>query len=78
MEEVRDESKADTYIAVHILDEYADEAKKALAGLAKYGGTFSEYPLSTLTKRWTQIRELVKEAYDNSIHVWTSEASEGL
>lgn len=74
MEEEKDESKADGYITVRILNGYADEARKALAGLAKYGTSFPEYPRSTLTKRWTQIEELVKGAYDNSINVWTREA----
>ena len=77
MEEERDESKADAYIAMQILNGYADEAKKALAGFAKYGSAFPEYPRSTLTKRWTQIGELVKEAYCNSINVWTREALDG-
>lgn len=74
MEEKRDESKADAYITVRILNRYADEARKALAGLAKYGTSFPEYTRSTLTKRWTQIEELVKEAYGNSINVGTREA----
>ncbi|SLM38471.1 SET domain [Lasallia pustulata] len=74
MEEMRDESKADYFIAVRVLDGYADEATKALAGFAKYGSAFPEYPRSTLKKRWMQIAELVKEAYDNSINDLTREA----
>lgn len=70
----RDESKADAYITTRILNQYADEARKALARLAQYATSFPEYHRSILTKRWTQIEELVKEAYDNSINVWTREA----
>lgn len=74
MEEERDESKADAYITVRILHGYAEEAKKALAGFSKYGSAFPEYPRSTLIKRWTQVSDLVKEAYESSINIWTREA----
>ena len=70
-EEARDSSRADAFIAVNVLRTYKGDAMRALEALATIEDRDLESQKEILVKRWTQIRDIIEKAEENSIGPWT-------
>ena len=66
-----DESNADSFIAVHILQVYYDTSKIAIKHLRENGDTFPAVARATLIERWKQIQRLIQEAFLNGVNEYT-------
>ena len=63
-----EESKADSFIALQILQVYNEEATNAIKHLEEHEDAFPAGIRAMLTRRWRQIRQLIQEAFRNGIN----------
>jgi len=67
----RDESRADSFICVKILQPYYEDAKSASEQLEKIGDRMPREIRQTLIRRWEQIKVLIRSAFENGINKYT-------
>lgn len=67
----REESKADSFIALQILQVYYETAENTIKYLEEDESTLPEVARMTLIKRWKQIRRLIQQAFLNGINKHT-------
>lgn len=68
----RDESRADSYLCVQVLQTYYEEAENSLGHLRKIGDDRIPLHIKTaLISRWEQIKMLIRSAVQNGINPWT-------
>ena len=67
-EQDREKMEADGYIAKNVLVVYFEEACDTISVLRTEGRRLPPSVRDLLMRRWTQIRELVRKAFNDSIH----------
>ena len=76
--EERDESKADAYLCIEILQLYDTEAGIALKLLNQIGDEkIPSHVKKALTTRWNQIKNLILSAFENGVNPWTQANMQG-
>lgn len=67
-----DESRADSYLCVQVLQVYYEEAERASEHLKNIGNDkISPLIKFTLIKRWEQIKAMIRSAFQSGINPWT-------
>ena len=66
-----EESKADSLIAMQILQVYNEEAARAIKQLQEEGNAIPAGARAMLIRRWKQIQRLIQEAFRNGINEHT-------